>query len=237
MKADEMQDDERRILRRCGLFEGLAAERVESILARAAVREFQRKEIVFHQGDAVTGLFVLVAGRVKLTQLSPEGDEVILRLLGPGEIFAGVAALERVGSYPVTTQALTESRAAFWGLDEVREIFSENPSLTGNLLQQITERTREFQHRLREVSTQKVPQRLAHMLLRLAQQAGRRAPGGLRIDFPLTRQDLAEMTGTTLYTVSRLLSDWSEREIVEVGREWVVVRSPDELQDIADEMA
>ena len=81
-----------------------------------------------------------------------------------------------------------------------------------------------------------MPQRLAHTLLRLAQQAGRRAPGGLRIDFPLTRQDLAEMAGTTLYTVSRLLSDWSEREILEVGREWVVVRSPEELQDVADEI-
>ena len=118
----------------------------------------------------------------------------------------------------------------------MREIFSRPPTLMASLLQQITQRTQEFQRRFREVATEKVPQRLAHTLLRLAQQAGARAPRGLRIDIPLTRQDLAEMTGTTLYTVSRLLSDWSEREIVEVGRERVVVRSPDGLQDIADEM-
>ena len=236
MKSGGIESEERQILRRCALFHGLTAEPLERILDDAVVRGARRKEIFFRQGDAVVGLFILVAGRVKLSQLSPEGHEVILRLLGPGEIFAGVAALERVGSYPVTAQALTDSRAAFWGLEAVREHFSRHPTLPGNLLQQITERTREFQQRLNEVSTQKVPHRLAHMLLRLAQQAGRKAPGGLRIDFPLTRQDLAEMTGTTLFTVSRLLSDWSERGIVEVGREWVVVRSPEQLQDIADEM-
>ena len=232
-----MKHDDLQTLRRCGLFQGLESEHLDPILECAAARDVCRKEVLFRQGDAVAGLFILVAGRVKLSQLSPEGNEVILRLLGPGEICAGVAALERVGFYPVTAQALTDTRAAFWTLAAVREIFARHPALTGNLLQQITERTQEFQHRFREVATRMVPQRLAHMLLRLAQQAGQRAAGGLRIDFPLTRQDLAEMTGTTLYTVSRLLSDWSERGIVEVGREWVTIRSPDELQDIADEMA
>ena len=232
-----MNHGDRQILRSCGLFQGLASEHLEPILERATVRDIRRKEVLFRQGDAVAGLFVLVSGRVKLSQLSPEGDEVILRLLGPGEICAGVAALDRVGFYPVTAQALSDTRAAFWTIQTVRELFSRHPALTGNLLEQITERTQEFQHRFREVATEKVPQRLAHTLLRLAQQAGRRAPGGLQIDFPLTRQDLAEMTGTTLYTVSRLLSDWSERQIVEVGRQWVVIRSPDDLQDIADEIA
>ncbi len=232
-----MNDGDLKVLRGSGLFEGLAAEHLEPILARADARDVRRKEFLFHQGDAITGLFVMVSGRVKLSQLTAEGSEVILRLLGPGEICAGVAALERVAVYPVTAQALTDARAAFWALEAVREIFGRHPALTGNLLQQITERTQEFQHRFREVATEKVPQRLAHMLLRLAQQAGQRAPGGLRIDFPLTRQDLAEMTGTTLFTVSRLLSDWSEKKIVRVGREWVVIRSPEALQDIADDIA
>ena len=232
-----MNNGDLQILRSCGLFQGLASEHLEPILESATVRGIRRKEVLFRQGDAVAGLFIVISGRVKLSQLSLDGDEVILRLLGPGEICAGVAVLERVGSYPVTAQALSDTRAAFWALQTVREIFSRHPGLTGNLLEQITERTQEFQHRFREVATEKVPQRLAHTLLRLAQQAGRRAPGGLQIDFPLTRQDLAEMTGTTLYTVSRLLSDWSERQIVEVGRQRVVVRSPEDLQDIADEMA
>ena len=85
-------------------------------------------------------------------------------------------------------------------------------------MEAVAGRAQEFQSRLREVATERVPQRLAHMLLRLARQAGRPVANGTLIDFPLTRQDLAEMIGTTLYTVSRLLTEWSERGIVEIGR-------------------
>ena len=78
-----MIDGDLQILRHCGLFEGLAREHLEPILERATARAIDRKEILFRQGDAVSGLFIVVSGRVKLSQLSPDGDEVILRLLGP----------------------------------------------------------------------------------------------------------------------------------------------------------
>jgi CRP-like cAMP-binding protein len=97
-------------------------------------------------------------------------------------------------------------------------------------------RYREMQVRLRELSTEKVERRVAHTLLRLAERAGRRSALGVEIAFPLTRQDLAEMSGTTLHTVSRTLSAWEEQGIVDSGRRRVILRNPRALMAIADEL-
>lgn len=230
-----MQPDERHLAARSHLFAGLDAGAVEEILDRAEVRTAERKEHLFRQGEAISGLFLLLAGRVKLIQLGPGGDEVVLRFCGPGELFAAVAALDRPARFPVSAQALSRARVAFWPRPEIRELFERHPGLAANLAQTIAERTHELQSRLREVATERVPRRVAHMLLRLARRAGRQVESGTLIDFPLTRQDLAEMTGTTLYTVSRLLNAWSEGGLVEVGRGRVVVRSESGLEEVAEE--
>lgn len=234
-RAESMRPAERQLAAYSGLFRGLAAAEADAILDQVALRTFERQEILYHQGEEVTGLFLLLGGRTKLSQLGIDGDEVILRFVGPAELFAGVGALERSVGFPVTAQALTPVRVAFWPRPAIRGIFGQHPSLSANLLQEITECAQEFQSRLREVATERVPQRVAHMLLRLAEQAGKPVNGGTLIDFPLTRQDLAEMTGTTLYTVSRLLSAWSERGLLEVGRGRVVVVSKEGLGEVADE--
>ncbi len=96
-----------------------------------------------------------------------------IRFVGPGEIFAAVAALDRTMRLPVTVAALSRVRIAFWPRPVIREIFGARPALSSNLLEQIADRAQKFQSRLREVATERVPQRLAHMLLRLARQAGR----------------------------------------------------------------
>jgi CRP-like cAMP-binding protein len=95
---------------------------------------------------------------------------------------------------------------------------------------------RQFQDRLRELATERVERRLARMLLRLARQSGQKVTGGILIDLPLSRQNLAEMIGTTLYTVSRILSQWEAHGLVETGRERVVIRRPHGLVVIADDL-
>jgi CRP-like cAMP-binding protein len=100
----------------------------------------------------------------------------------------------------------------------------------------LSERLREVQERFRELATERVAQRIARALLRLVRQAGRRVKNGVLIDMPLSRQDLAEMTGTTLYTVSRTLSEWESRGILESGREKVLVKRPHALVAIAEDL-
>ena len=86
-----------------------------------------------------------------------------------------------------------------------------------------------------EMSTQQVEQRVANALLRLAKQAGHKVEHGVEIDFPISRQDIAQMTGTTLHTVSRILSGWESRGLVESGRQRVVLREPHKLFILAEQ--
>jgi CRP-like cAMP-binding protein len=89
--------------------------------------------------------------------------------------------------------------------------------------------------RVLEMSTQQVERRVAHALLRLARQAGRKVEQSVEIDFPISRQDIAEMTGTTLHTVSRTLSAWERQGLIESGRQRIVLRDPHRLFALAED--
>jgi CRP/FNR family transcriptional regulator, nitrogen oxide reductase regulator len=106
--------------------------------------------------------------------------------------------------------------------------------LAMNALQTVGQRLQDAHTRIRELSTEEVERRVAHALLRLVNQAGKKTPEGILIDFPVTRQDIAEMTGTTLHTVSRVMTGWEAKGLVASGRKKVVVRDPHRLFIIAE---
>ena len=110
------------------------------------------------------------------------------------------------------------------------------PRIAINSLRLVSQRWHELEERYRELATERVERRVAQTLLRLVRQVGQKVEGGVLIDLPLTRQDLAEMTGTTLYTVSRILSRWEQEQLVETGRERVLIRFPHGLARIAEDL-
>jgi CRP-like cAMP-binding protein len=118
-------------------------------------------------------------------------------------------------------------------MNRLMERFSR---LALNALEMLAGRMHELQDRYRELATERVERRVARALLRLVRQSGRRVPEGVLVDFPLSRQDLAEMTGTTLYTVSRIFSGWEAGGLIEAGRERVVIRRPHALVSIAEDL-
>ncbi|MER3457798.1 MAG: hypothetical protein C4309_03385 [Chloroflexota bacterium] len=115
-------------------------------------------------------------------------------------------------------------------------LMERTPRLAFNALRLLAGRVQELQDRVRELATERVERRVARTLLRLARQAGRKVENGVLIDLPLSRQDLAEMTGTTLFTVSRVLSRWEQQGLVEAGRERVLIRFPHGLVRIAEDL-
>src|SRR5690606_2862708 len=135
---------------------------------------------------------------------------------------------------PGTVTAVDDSHLFGWNDVTIREILSAHPSVAMNAIALLGARYHDLQVRLRELSTERVEQRIAHTILRLAAQAGRRTARGVEIAFPLSRQDLAEMSGTTLHTVSRTLSGWEEQGVVDCGRRRVIVVKPDALDAIAE---
>jgi CRP-like cAMP-binding protein len=148
----------------------------------------------------------------------------------------GIVAALGTMVYPASAEALDECRALTWEGATIAALMERYPRLALNGMRLLAQRVREFQDRLRELATERVERRVARMLLRLARQSGHKVAGGILIDLPLSRQNLAEMTGTTLYTVSRILSQWEARGLVETGRERVVIHDPHGLVVIADDL-
>jgi CRP-like cAMP-binding protein len=137
----------------------------------------------------------------------------------------------------VTAEALDVSAALAWTSAAMRALLESENRLALNALRFVSGRLYDLQRRHRQLMTERVERRVARTLLRLAHEAGRRVESGVEIDFPISRQDIAEMTGTTLYTVSRLLSAWEERGVVRGGRQRVIVTNSRALVAIAEDLS
>jgi CRP/FNR family transcriptional regulator, nitrogen oxide reductase regulator len=217
------------------IFTGLTPVELMEIARNARIQNASVGEFYFLQGDPADSIFILREGRVKLTQLSADGQQILLRVLGPWDLFA-IVGLIPGRNYPVSAQ-VTESGSAFvWKNNTLMGLAQQYPPLATNAMQLMAGYLQEFQDRLREMATERVERRLARTLIRLASQTGKKTEQGILIDLQLTRQDLAEMTGTTLYTVSRILSQWESAGLIISGRERVVVRNPHGLVKIAEDI-
>ncbi len=223
------------LLSRSYLFRNLSGTELKQILDASYQRKLARGEFYFHQGDPATTLYVLLSGEARMLQLTPEGNQVLLHFLAPGDMFGAVAFLGQA-DYPASVEAVQDCAAAAWDGDVMARLVERYPRLALNAMKHMSERIQELHERLRELSTERVERRIANTLLRLAQQTGKKMPDGVLIPLALSRQDIAEMTGTTLYTVSRILSRWEQTGIVESGRERVLIRSPHRLVAIAEDL-
>ena len=215
------------------LFENMPNASIDDILIGATSRRYASGEPVFEQGDPATHFFVLLFGRLRVTQVTPEGQQLVVRMVNPGDLF-GIAGALRRSDYPGTATAASESLALAWPMQSWDDLLGRHPTLSINAMQTMGSRLLEAHQRVRELSTEDVERRVAHTVLRLANQAGRKEANGIRIDFPISKQDIAEMTGTTLHTVSRILTSWEAAGLVEGGRKKLLVKDPHYLLLIGD---
>lgn len=217
------------------LFRGISPDVMQSIVESSHVRQIQAGEFFFFQEDPIEYLYVLIAGRVKLSQSDSGGEQVLIQIIGPYFVF-GAVALTELSGYPVCAEAAENSTALVWSRKEFKILVKQYPLLAINCMQLLAQHAQEVQERFKQLATQRVERRLASTLLRLANQTGRKIAEGILIDIPITRQDLAEMSGTTLFTVSRLLKQWEEQELVISKRETVIIRYPHGLVCIAEDI-
>jgi len=188
----------------------------------------------FLQGDPAEYLYIMLSGRAKLCQIAPDGQQVNLRTLNPYQLFGAVGAVDPLATYPACAQTLDDSSALAIRSDQFRKLLEERPHLSFGLMKLMTGYIAEMQERYREMVTEKVEQRIARVLLRLAGQSGKRVDDGVLIELPFSRQDLAEMAGATLYTVSRVLSSWEKQGLISNGRERVKLTNPHGVMRIAE---
>lgn len=225
---------DRETLRGFDLFSAMDDAAIDAVLAAGRVRNVSEGESVFRQGDPAAEFFFLIGGRLKVSQVTPDGRQVVVRHVNPGDLYGIAMALKR-DDYPGTAMAVAESVTLAWDTRHWPDFVGRNPSLAMGALQTVGQRLQDAHTRIRELSTEEVERRVAHALLRLANQAGRKVEEGILIDFPITRQDVAEMTGTTLHTVSRILSAWEEQGLVGSGRKKILIKAPHKLFLLAEQ--
>jgi CRP-like cAMP-binding protein len=216
------RQDDATFLGRTKLFGGLDAEALDAAAATATSRAVRAGQTIFLQDSEPTHLYLVAAGRVKIAQVNGDGVPLTIRFMEPGEVPGCVAIFRRI-PFPANATAVVDSRILAWSSARVREMLERHPRFAANAVEVVGTNTQEMLHRMREFALEPVERRIARALLRLSGQAGRRVAAGVEIDFPLSRQDIAEMTGTTLYTVSRTLRDWERRGLVQSGRRRIVV--------------
>ena len=198
-----------------------------------------------HSGSAVVdGFASLSAARIAVTYaLAQRGKSYLWGGTGPDRFDcsgltqrAWAQAGRAIGrtTYPATAQAVVDSIALVWPSAAWPRLVATHPGLAVNTLQTVGSRLQDAHTRVVEMSTEQVERRVAHALLRLAQRAGRKVEAGVETDFPITRQDVAEMTGTTLHTVSRILTAWESQGLVEGGWQRIMIRDPHRLFMLAE---
>ena len=218
------------------LFGQLPRDAVEQVAGHFRVKRVQRGGFVFLEGAPASSLNVLAEGRVKVIRETDEGQEVILRLIQCGEIFGGAGGWGEA-TYPASARAQEDAVVLQLPADSFSDLIARQPGFAMAVVHELGQRLRTAEARIRELQTERVERRIARVLLRIANKTGVKTETGIELGSPLTRQDLAELAGTTLSTASRTLSAWDQQGIVEAGREHVKIVRPHELLAIAEDLA
>ncbi len=221
-----------RQLRQVSVFQSATDEDLNLILQNSLLRSIEEGEYFFMQGDPATHLYVLTQGQAKLLQTNPSGQQVNLRTLYPWQLFGALGAVREKANYPASAQALENCSALAIHSSFLHEMIQTRPYLSFSMMELMTGYIQEMQNRYRELATERVEQRIARTLLRLTANSGQRIGEGIQLD--LSRQDLAEMSGTTLFTVSRVLAEWERQGMITTGREQVHITQPHQLVKIAE---
>lgn len=214
-------------------FETASPADLDYVLTSARSLRISKDSVVFEQERAAHSFFLLLDGHVRVVKTTPDGDQVIVRYISPGELLGIAHALGR-STYPASAIAAVDCVALAWPGTLWNDFIQRIPGFGTNTYKTIGARLQDVQTRLVEMATERVEQRVANALLRLASQTGKKTEAGIRIDFPISRQDIAEITGTTLHTVSRLLTAWEAKGLVESGRQRVTVVAPHRLMLLAE---
>lgn len=215
------------------LLRGLPSPALREASGSARFRTFSRNSRIFNQGDAGVRAHILIEGLVRISQSGSDGTQSVMRFIAPGEMF-GTMGLFTDGRYPADAETLTDAVEVSWSEADLLKLMTHYPQIAISALTIVGQRLQEVQNRMRELSTQRVEQRLAHALLRLIKQAGHVTPGGIAIEFFLRRKDIADLSGTTVYSASRVLAAWQRAGWLISREQCFLITRSDEIQRIAD---
>ena len=200
-------------LKKSEIFSSLKEDELKSIGELFKKLNFNNNETVFHEGDPSDKFYILAEGNVKIIKHSLAGKDIILEIMSPGDAFGGVAVLDNK-PYPASAQALELSSVIRISRQNLFQIMEEYPILKLEIVKYFSDKLRDAHEMLRNIATERVERRIASLLLKLAEKVGVDDSGYRKIDFPLTRQEISEMVGTTVETCIRTISKFQKQGMV-----------------------
>jgi CRP-like cAMP-binding protein len=218
-------------LRAASLYRGLSDDDRRRLASVSLVKSWDKGETVFNEGDPSDFLLTVLTGRVKVVKLQPSGKEVILEIFGPGDPVGAVVAYEG-RPFPASAVALERTTCLLVRRSPLFGLLEQHPSLVRGLLSAFTRRIVELAQRIPEVAGARVETRFAHLFLKLADRVGRPRGSSVFIPMVLTRQELADLTGTTIETCIRLMSRWGKESILETEKDGFVLSDRAALESL-----
>lgn len=210
-------------LQRTSLFSDLPTEAIHHLIAHSHYGEVKRGDVVFQQGDRATFGFIMCQGGCRLIQHTPDGRDVTLAVFVSGDSVGLVAAM-RDEAFPSSAKIIEDGLILKIYADTVRWLTHQYPTVLSKMVDYVQERLYEAHENIRVLSTERVEQRLARTLLYLADKTGMYDEhGAIKLTMAVSRQELAEMSGTTIETVSRTLKQWERNGLLSAGREQIIV--------------
>jgi len=220
--AASMSDDVERVLRLATIFRGLQPEDRQRLAAVTRLQGFRRGEAVFAEGETPQSICIIVSGRVKVSKMTRAGKDVILEIFGAGDPIGAVAAYEGQ-PYPASAFALEDTTTLQVPREAFFSLLEKHPTLVRGVLTGLTHRLVELINRVADLTGGRVEPRFARLFLKLAEEQGLPERGGLFVPVTLSRQELADMTGTTVETCIRIMSRWGKQSVVRTEKDGFVV--------------
>lgn len=220
------------LIRLVPVFRRLTPDDRSRVAAVARVRTYAKGETLFGEGDTPDSFCVVTSGRVKVFKMTPAGKDIILEVFGTGDPLGAVAVYES-RPYPASAAALEDTVCLQIPRDAFFTLLEQHPTLVRGLLAGLNMRLVELTYRVAELSGGRVEPRFARLFLKMAQEHGRPGRGGTFIPTPLSRQELADMMGTTIETCIRIMSRWGKARIVRTEKDGFIILNRDELETLA----
>lgn len=219
---------------RIELFKDLS-ERELSELEQTSLKEtFKKKESIFSEGEPARWFCILTKGKIKITKLSYDGKEIILELIKAPDFFGGLAVLKGF-PYPASAIAMEESEVIKIPREVFLKLVEKYPSINKAMLSFLIDRVKVTQETLKNVAFERVETRIASALLRLSEKYGRTEEDGLMIDLRLTKQELADMVGTTVETAIRVMSRFKKSGYLNEKDGNIIIKDINKLKELSSE--
>lgn len=217
-------------LKKVPIFSGLSDADLKLISDLMQVKSFPKGSILFFEGDPGEALHVIRKGRVKISKSSADGREQILHILKDGDVFAEVVLFDQ-GPYPATAEAVEDTTVSLLYNSDMERLLYSHPVLAVKLLRLMSKRLRQSQILIRDLALHDAYGRMASLLLRFAFREGQKTSEGIVLDLALTRQDMANMIGTSRETVARILSRFQKDGLLKLDRQKIIILDEKKLRE------